>query len=257
MKAGEWFEWENVPLNGTPHFLIRVATTTATATMHLVIDGVAQTSKTLPDTGGDQTWTTFDAGAVGTYPSSYHTVRIVFDNANNNVNFNWWQVSSGGIINGGTYHLVCEKSGMALDNGGSTTKGTSVTQYTDIAGNSNQEWKLVSVGSGYYNLICQKSGMALDNGGSTMKGTVVTQYTVASGNINQYWSFVDVGGGFYNLVCEKSGMVLDNGGSTTKGADVTQYTGRIGQHQPILEIGIRALKTLRYVRLKLAGHGQF
>jgi hypothetical protein len=90
MASGEWFEWKNVPLSGSPHFLVRIATPNAGRTAHFVIDGVAQPSKTLPNTGGWQTYTTFDFGAYGTYSSSYHTVRIVFDNGG--VNFNWWQL---------------------------------------------------------------------------------------------------------------------------------------------------------------------
>jgi len=90
MQPDEWLEWENVPLNSNPHFLVRIATPNSGRTAHLVIDGVAEPSQTLPDTGGWQTWTTYDFGAYGTYTNSYHTVRIVFDNGG--VNFNWWQL---------------------------------------------------------------------------------------------------------------------------------------------------------------------
>ena len=40
---------------------------------------------------------------------------------------------------GSTYHLICKTSGMALDNGGSTSNGTPVKQWTDVT-TSNQEW---------------------------------------------------------------------------------------------------------------------
>lgn len=147
---------------------------------------------------------------------------------------NSWQSRGTTPQAGSTYHLICQKSGMALDNAGSTTAGTAVTQWTDNTGNSNQEWKLVDVGGGYFNLVCQKSGMALDNGGSTTTGTAVTQWTVNSGNINQFWKINNVGGGYYHLICEKSGMALDNAGSTTAGTTVTQWTdngvGNINQN---------------------------
>jgi hypothetical protein len=126
--------------------------------------------------------------------------------------------------NGSTYHLICQKSGLALDNQGSTTTGTSTTQWPNTAGNANQEWKLVDVGGGWYNLVCQKSGMALDNGGSTTDGTACTQYTVQGGNINQYWKFVSVDGGYYNIICQKSNKSLDNAASTTTGTNVKQWT---------------------------------
>jgi hypothetical protein len=90
MQSGEWLEWQHVPLNSHPHFLVRVATPNSGRTAHFVIDGVTESSQSLPNTGGWQTWQTFDFGAYGTYTNSYHTVRIVFDNGG--VNFNWWQL---------------------------------------------------------------------------------------------------------------------------------------------------------------------
>jgi hypothetical protein len=90
MQPAEWFEWKNVPLNGTPHFLVRIATPTAGRTAHLVIDGVAKPVQMLPNTGSWTTWQTYDFGSYGSFTSSYHTVRIVFDNGG--VNFNWWQL---------------------------------------------------------------------------------------------------------------------------------------------------------------------
>lgn len=90
MQTGEWLEWENVPLNSHAHFLVRVATPNAGRMAHFVIDGVAQPSQPLPNTGGWQTWTTYVFGAYGTYTNSYHIVRIVFDNGG--VNCNWWQL---------------------------------------------------------------------------------------------------------------------------------------------------------------------
>lgn len=128
-----------------------------------------------------------------------------------------------GAEDGVVYHLVCQKSGMALDNNNSLTAGTSVIQWPDSQGNSNQEWQLVDVGGGYWNLLCQKSQMDLDNGGSTTTGTAVTQYSIRTNN-NQRWQIVSEGDGYYHLICETSGMALDNGGSTTSGTTVNQWT---------------------------------
>lgn len=44
-------------------------------------------------TGGFQDWTTYDFGSYGTFTTSYHTVRIVFDN--DGININWWQTAGG------------------------------------------------------------------------------------------------------------------------------------------------------------------
>jgi lysophospholipase L1-like esterase len=125
--------------------------------------------------------------------------------------------------NGSTYHLVSQQSGLALDNGGSTTLNAQATQWTDNAGNINQEWKLVDDGGGYFTLVNQRSGMALDNSGSTTDGTPVKQYYVNYNN-NQNWKFVDIGGGYYHLVCKSSSRALDNAARTTPGSIVTQWT---------------------------------
>jgi hypothetical protein len=99
MQAGEWFEWEQVPLNATPHFLMRIATASAGGAAHLVIDGVSEAAQTLPNTGGLENWTTFDLGAYGAYTNSYHIVRIVFDSGG--ANFNWWALGAGSLTSDG------------------------------------------------------------------------------------------------------------------------------------------------------------
>jgi hypothetical protein len=130
--------------------------------------------------------------------------------------------SSGGPQAGSIYHLLCQTSGMALNNGGSTTEGTDVTQWTDQS-SPNLEWELVAAGAGYFQLVCQDSGMALNNNGSTTEGTALTQWPPQSSpNLN--WKFVNVGGAYpYQVVNQDSGMALNNGGSTTNGSVVTQW----------------------------------
>ncbi len=174
---------------------------------------------------------TIDFNIALNVPSGYSQYEDDAGSAFHVTSFNnSWQTSQSIVppTNGALYQLVSASSGMALDNAGSKTAGTDVTQWTVNNGNLNQEWLATSVGSGYYNLTCQTSDMNLDNGDSTTAGTDVTQWTINSGNINQYWKFTDVGGGYYNINCDKSGMNLDNGGSTTAGSDVIQYTANSG-----------------------------
>ncbi len=149
---------------------------------------------------------------------------------NATVTGNSWQSGGGGLVgptNGVTYHLICQDSGKALDNGGSTTVGTVVNQWANQAGNANQEWKLTAMSGGSFNLVCQKSGMALDNSGSTTnRGSNVKQMeSLTWGNANQNWTFVNVGGTYpWHLKCQTGGLSLDNRGSTTDGTAVGQWT---------------------------------
>ena len=97
-----------------------------------------------------------------------------------------WKLVS---IGNGYYNLICQRSGLALDNSGSTSNGNYERQYTPQSGNSNQMWQLVSVGNGLYQLICKTGGVALDNRGSTSIGTAIGQWTPVATTTNQKWSF--------------------------------------------------------------------
>src|ERR1700727_1199581 len=91
---------------------------------------------------------------------------------------------------GSIYNLICQTSGMALDNSGGTTNRSPVIQEPLQSGDTNQEWMPVSVGGGFYNLLCLTGGLALDNNNSTTAGTAVWQWTQPSGNTNQNWEFM-------------------------------------------------------------------
>jgi hypothetical protein len=93
MQPGEWFEWQEVPLNGTPAIQVRVATADASRAVHVVLDGTSLPPVMLPNTGGLQSWATVDLGSSGSFAASYHTVRIVFDSGG--ASFNWWQTAGG------------------------------------------------------------------------------------------------------------------------------------------------------------------
>ncbi|MBY9078826.1 fibronectin type III domain-containing protein [Paenibacillus sp. HN-1] len=133
--------------------------------------------------------------------------------------------SESNIISGTVYKLTAQHSGKVLDvAGGSTADGANVQQWTDN-GNTQQKWRVVSVGDGYYKLIVQSSGKALDVAqGSTSDGGNVQQST-DNGSASQMWKIVDIGGGYYKLIAKSSGKVLDiAGGSTADGANVQQWT---------------------------------
>ena len=132
--------------------------------------------------------------------------------------------SDGGpaTIANGVYTLTCKTGGMNLDNGGSVSAGNAVYQWSASLGNTNQQWRISSLGDGKYTLVSLTSGMALDNGGSTTNGAGVTQNLASTSSPNQEWTVTGAGGGYYTLVCASSGKALDNGGATSNGGMVAQ-----------------------------------
>jgi hypothetical protein len=150
---GEWLQWQHVPLNGVPHFVMRVATPNSGCLAHFVIDGVAEPSQTLPTTGGWQTYTNVDFGSYGTYTQSYHAVEMVFDNGGENVN--WWETlqtipifytgcsftGTSVLLGVGTYTMAqLQSAGLAADTLASVwvPNGFTVTLYSkdNFSGNS-------------------------------------------------------------------------------------------------------------------------
>ncbi|MDX6355700.1 MAG: hypothetical protein QOF98_2603 [Streptomyces sp.] len=89
---GEWTQWNEVPLQGTENFKIRVATPNAGAQIRFVVDGVAGPTITVPNTGGWQTYQTIDAGTFQFNSGTYHTVQL--QQVNGGQNINWWQANA-------------------------------------------------------------------------------------------------------------------------------------------------------------------
>jgi hypothetical protein len=227
IQSGEWFEWEQVPLNGTPHFLVRMASSNTGRTGHFVIDVVAQASQTLPNTGGSQNWVTYDFGSYGTYANSYHTVRFVSDNGG--ISFNWWEVFSG--VSNGVYKIVNRNSGLALDaKGQATTNGTPVQQYAYSGGN-NQRWAVTNLGSSY-KIVGVQSGLSLDvKGQSTANGAALQLYSYGGG-ANQQWIITSTSGGYSAIKGVQSGKLVEAlGGGTTNGTPVDQWSSTGGNNQ--------------------------
>jgi alpha-L-fucosidase len=133
-----------------------------------------------------------------------------------------------GIVSGGVYKLVNQRSGKALDNGNTTTDGAAAIQWTDNGG-TQQQWTVTSTG-GFYKLVSRRSGKALDNGSSTTDGSAIVQRT-DNGGTPQQWTVTDVGGGYFKLVCRHSGKALDNGNTTNDGATAIQWTDNGGTPQ--------------------------
>ena len=143
-QKGETLTWQEVPLEGTVHLLVRAAADSAGGRMHFVIDGVAHSSVRVPKTGGGQTWTTVDMGAYSFAYSSYHTVSLVWDTSG--ISVNWWQVQTAQLPDG-IYKIVAAQDKNTL-----TSRRAGALETAPYAGLPSQKWRLHALSKGRYTL---------------------------------------------------------------------------------------------------------
>jgi len=186
-------------------------------TLTLDLQGSAITAKVDGATLATVRDSTYPAGQVGFGVVGYQTDQ--FDNLS--------------VTPGSTsprYKLVNRKSGKVLAvNGGSTTNGATIVQWTDD-GSAGQQWRLVPSG-GFTVLVNVGSGKVLDDPGfSTTAGTQLVQWTV-NGGANQQWA-LSFTGGYFTLTNAYSHLLADvTGGSTVDGAAVIQWPATGGTNQ--------------------------
>lgn len=90
IQPGEWFEWQEVPMQGNRvHLQVRVASPGTNGQMHFVIDGTNYPALMIPSTGSLKTWATVDSGPYSFAKNGRHIVRLVCDTGGFNVNY--WQ----------------------------------------------------------------------------------------------------------------------------------------------------------------------
>jgi hypothetical protein len=136
----------------------------------------------------------------------------------------------------GVYTLRSKTGDLDLDNGGSVSAGHALDQTSPGLGNTNQQWRISSLGNGQYTVVSLTSGMVLDTGGSTANGAAVVQNIASSSSAGQQWSITNVGGGYYTLVSASSGKALDNGGSMSDGGAVAQQDVAAGNPDQLWKI---------------------
>ena len=135
----------------------------------------------------------------------------------------------------GTYKLINQNSGLALDaNGAQTGNGTQIIQWSYNAG-SNQKWTLTSLGGNVYKIIGVQSGRSLDIfGGQSANGTKVDLWDYNGGS-NQQFAFTPTGNGYYRITpLNATGSCLDvYYASTAAGAvvDLWQWFGGTNPQQ--------------------------
>jgi hypothetical protein len=138
----------------------------------------------------------------------------------------------GGIDTGAIYHLQNEASGLSLNQQGSTTNGSKITQWTSSSTSVNLQWKFIATDSGYYQINSVKSGKdAVVQGASTSNGAGIVQWSFGSAQ-NDQWKPTQNSDGSFTFVNRHSGLVLeDPGSSTSTSTQMDQWGSNSGANQ--------------------------
>jgi hypothetical protein len=133
------------------------------------------------------------------------------------------------ITAGTAYYIKNNFSGLVLNNGGSLTNGSPISQWNQVV-SPNLQWTFVATSNGYYQIKSVKSGLdVVVKSASTTSGAPLIQWSFGSSGDDQ-WKPV-LTNGFYTFFNKKSGMVINNPGSTANGAQYTQATWNKSSNQ--------------------------
>jgi len=130
------------------------------------------------------------------------------------------------------YQIQNVASGLVLNNQGSLTNGSKVTQWSAASTSVNLQWKFIATTNGYYQINSVRSGLdAVVQGASTASGAGIVQWSFGSTG-NDQWKPVLNGDGSYTFVNLHSGLVLDDpGSSTSTSTQMDQETSNGGSNQ--------------------------
>jgi len=131
----------------------------------------------------------------------------------------------------GTYEIQNEASGKVLNNQGSTTNGSPVSQWTE-GSSVNLQWTFIATSGGYYQINSSMSGKdAVVQSASTASGAKIVQWSFGSSGDDQ-WLPQSNSDGSYTFVNLHSGLVLgDPGSSGSNGTQMDQETSNGGSNQ--------------------------
>ena len=131
----------------------------------------------------------------------------------------------------GTYKLINNLSGLALDaSGGGTGNGTPLIQW-GCNGGANQLWNLYNLGGGQYALLGYGSGRSINVAwGATGNNATIILYDWLDQD-DEIFTFRDNGMGYYSLIFVGSGRALTvYDASTASGAGIIQFDYNTGQN---------------------------
>jgi hypothetical protein len=140
--------------------------------------------------------------------------------------------TSSGVQNlSGTYEIENEASGKVLNNGGSTTNGSVVSQWTE-GSSVNLQWTFIATSGGYYQINSVKSGKdAVVSGASTANGAGIVQWSFGSSGDDQWLPQLNSDSS-YTFVNLHSGKVLEDPGSSgSNGTQMDQNSSNGGSNQ--------------------------
>ena len=131
----------------------------------------------------------------------------------------------------GIFQIQNQASLLVLNNQGSITNGSPITQWT-IVTSSNLDWTFIATSNGYYQINSSKSGRdAVVQSASTAAGAKIVQWSFGSSGDDQWLPVLNSDGSytFFNL---HSGLVLaDPGGSTSTSTQMDQEASNGGSNQ--------------------------
>jgi hypothetical protein len=137
-------------------------------------------------------------------------------------------VPVGGPLPDGSYNLINQTSGLALDDpASSSARGTQMVQWS-LHGGPNQLWHLVSKGGGYYTIQNGASHLFLTAGGTN--GAALVQQN-SSNSDAQLWSLKAAESGWF-IINKASGLAMDDPNlSTAEGTGMIVWAPNGGKNQ--------------------------
>jgi regulation of enolase protein 1 (concanavalin A-like superfamily) len=183
------------------------------------------------------TWTQFASTNVTMAASTFAGLAVTAHNnaALNTATFDNVSISAPGgnvIDTSKIYKIQNVASGLVLNNQGSLTNGSKITQWSATSTSSNLNWTFIPTSNGYYQINSVKSGKdAVVQSASTATGAGIIQWTFGSAG-NDQWKPVANGDGSYTFFNLHSGLVLaDPGASTSTSTQMDQETSNSGSNQ--------------------------
>ena len=196
---------------------VTISDSTSGSTIYYTTNGTTPTTSS----------TKYTAAISVTASETIEAIATASGDTNSAVASAAYTINTGSTISNGTYKIVCDLSGLALDdpNGGGSGTGTDQQTYSG----ADQQWTITSIGTGsYYEISSVANGLALT--GATSKA----QLTVAAytGATNQLWSFVSTTGSYYYITNESTSQVVDDfNNSMATGNTVGQWPTNGGTNQ--------------------------